>query len=136
MIFLVLAVGLAEAIITGYYKEIYMLSLPLGYGIVLFCNFFLFKFASYVMNKGEKAVIPLVIIAIIIIIMLFLPWNWWGVPTNEIGEPDIRIYSTMSVVAFSWSIYFYIAIICHKLKKDAPDRVSLYGSGNDKYINI
>ena len=38
----VLTIGLAEAVITGYYKEIYRISLPLAYSLVIIANIFLF----------------------------------------------------------------------------------------------
>jgi hypothetical protein len=38
-----LAIGLAEAAITGYYKEIYRFSLPLAYSLVAIGNLFLWQ---------------------------------------------------------------------------------------------
>ena len=126
-IFTVLFLGLTEALITGYCMDIYKFSLPFAYSTVLFYNLCVLKFANYVMKKGEKLFYPFLAISIIISIFLFLPWNWWGVPTEEIGTPDIRIYTTMSVVLFSYMIYFYIARMCLKLKKETEDKVAIYG---------
>ncbi|GAG76720.1 unnamed protein product [marine sediment metagenome] len=50
---IVLAIGLAEAAITGYYKEVYRLSLPLAYTMVVIGNIFLYLFASNITDKGK-----------------------------------------------------------------------------------
>ena len=126
-IFTVLFLGLNEALITGYCMDIYKFSLPFAYSMDLYYTLCFLKFANYIMKKGNKLFYLLLAIAIIITIFLFLPWNWWGVPTSEIGTPDIRIYTTISVVLFSYIIYIYIARMCLKLKKETKDKVAIYG---------
>lgn len=126
-IFTVLFLGLNEALITGYCMEIYKFSLPFAYSAVLYYNLCFYKFAEYIMKKGGKLFYPFLALSIVITIFLFLPWNWWGVPTPEIGTPDIRLYTTMSVVLFSYLVYFYIAYMCQKLKKDTDDKIAKYG---------
>ncbi len=126
-IFTVLFLGLSEALITGYCKEIYKFSLPFAYSTVLYFNLCFLKFANYIMKKGEKLFYPFLAFSIVITIALYLPWNWWGVPTPEIGTPDIRLYTTMSAVIISYIVYFYIAIMCVKLKKQTTDKVATYG---------
>lgn len=123
-----LLIGLLEAIITGYYMEIYRLSLPLGYLMVIFADIFLFLFASFMTNKGQKLFIPILLIGILIAIMLFLPWNWWGVPTIDYeNEISIRLYTTLGLVAYSNLIYVYIAIISRKIKRSVDDKVMYTG---------
>ncbi len=107
MAIIVLAIGLAEAAITGYYKEIYRFSLPFAYSMVVLADICLFKFTNQLTEKGKKAFIPLLLIGVVLIILLFLPWNFWGTPTEEIGQPYIRMYSTMGVVLFSYIIYIF-----------------------------
>ena len=123
-----LTIGLGEAVITGYFKEIYRLSLPFGYMLIIIADIFLFIFANEITGKGKKALIPLVIIGSIIIVILYLPWNWWGFPSEEYaGELNIRLYSTLGVVLFSYIIYIFIAIFCSKARKQTEDKVAKAG---------
>ncbi|MFX0024738.1 MAG: hypothetical protein ACFE9S_20690, partial [Candidatus Hermodarchaeota archaeon] len=70
----------------------------------------------------------IIIIGIILIIILFLPWNWWGVPqVDYAGELSIRLYTTGGLVVFSFIIYIYIALICQKTKRNAEDKIMQIG---------
>lgn len=123
-----LGIGLAEAVITGEYREIYRFSLPFAYSMVVLADIFLFIFASYMTNKSKKAFPVVIIFGIILIITLFLPWNWWGVPSEDYeGKLNIRLYSTLGLVLFSLLIYSYIVMICQKSKAQAKDKVMLTG---------
>jgi len=125
---IMLSIGLAEAAITGFYKEIYRFSLPFGYTMVIISNIFLFKFSSYITNKGERLFPVIIALSIIIIIALFLPWNWWGIPSEDyVGEINIRLYSTLALVVYSYLIYGYIAYISYKVKTKAESKVSQMG---------
>lgn len=119
----VLAIGLAEAAITGYYKEIYRFSLPFAYSMVILADIFLFKFTNQLTKKGKKAFIPLLLIGVVLIIVLFLPFNYWGMPQEEIGQPYIRMYSTMGVVLFSYVIYISIIVLCRITKKYSDSKI-------------
>ena len=123
-----LMIGLLEAIIIGEYREIYRISLPLGYVMVVLADIFLFIFASHMTNKGKKAFLPVALIGLIIAIMIFLPWNWWGVPQIDYaGKLNIRIYSTLILVLYSYLIYIYIALIANKIKKNVEDKIMYTG---------
>ncbi len=123
-----LMIGLLEAIITREYREIYRLSLPLGYVMVIVADIFLFIFATHMTNKGRKAFIPIILIGLILIIIVFLPWNWWGFPAEEYaGKLNIRLFSTLSFVVYSNLIYIYIASICYKIKKNVEDKIMYTG---------
>ncbi|KKK57401.1 hypothetical protein LCGC14_3054830 [marine sediment metagenome] len=123
-----LLIGLLEAIITEEFREIYRLSLPLAYVLVIVADIFLFIFASHMTNKGHKAFIPVILIGIILTIILFLPWNWWGFPSEDYaGEVNIRLFSTLSFVLYSNLIYIYIAFICYKIKKNVDDKIMYIG---------
>lgn len=125
---IVLTIGLAEAVILREYREVYRISLPLAYSMVVFADIFLFIFAAHITNKGKKAFPIIIVIGIILIIVLFLPWNWWGVPFVDYdGALNIRLYSTISLVIYSLSIYSYIAGICQKVKTGVEDRVMYTG---------
>jgi hypothetical protein len=122
------SVGLAEAVITGYYKEIYRFSLPFGYSMVIIADIFLFKFSSFITNRGKGLFKLIIGISIIIIILLFLPWNWWGVPSEDYtGKLNIRLISTLSLVIYSYFIYGYIALICRKTKLKTENKVTYMG---------
>lgn len=124
----ILTIGLAEAVITGFYKEIYRFSLPLAYGMVIFADIFLFKFVSYITNSRQKAILPIIIVGTIVLVMLFLPWNWWGVPPEDYeGLLNIRLYSTISLVLYSYIIYILIAITCRKVMKKTEDNITRIG---------
>jgi hypothetical protein len=124
-----LTIGLAEAVITGYYMEIYRFSLPFAYGMVIVADIFLFKFIIELVNKGKKAFIPLIIVGLCIFVMLFLPWNWWGFPPEDYaGLLNIRLYSTLSLVLYSYIVYILIARISlksAKITKDATIKLGL-----------
>jgi len=125
---IMLAVGLAEAIITGYYREIYRFSLPFAYSMVILADIFLYKFVSQITNKGKRLFIPLILVGIVIIILLFLPWNWWGVPPGDYeGQLNIRLYSTLSLVLYSYFIYIVIAIMCSRAMKETEEKIALTG---------
>jgi len=124
----ILFIGLAEAIITGFFMEIYRLSLPLGYLMVIFADIFLFIFASHMTGKGKKIFPIIIVIGAILAIIIFLQWNWWGVPSIDYeGELNIRLYSTLSFVLYSNIICIYIAFISFKVKKNVEDKIMFTG---------
>ncbi len=117
-----LTIGLAEAIATGFFKEIYRISLPLAYFMIIIGDIFLFVFAEEITSKGKRAFVPLIIFGVVISIVLFLPWNWWGVPPEDYaGQLNIRLYSTLSVIFFSYIIYIFISVFCLKARKQTQD---------------
>jgi len=117
-----LTVGLGEAVFSGFFKEIYRISLPLAYSMIIIADIFLFVFAEVITGKGKKALVPLIISGVVIIVVLFLPWNWWGVPpVDYVGQLNIRLYTTLSVILYSYTIYIFIAGFCRKAKKQTDD---------------
>ncbi len=123
-----LTTGLAEAAITGYFMEIYRISLPLAYSLVVLADFALYIFATYMTNRGQKLIPFIIIIGIFIMIALFLPWNWWGVPNEDYtGKLSIRLYTTSSFVIFSCAIYAYIIAICKMVLKTSESKVTKTG---------
>jgi len=49
-----LTIGLGEAILTGFFKEIYRISLPIAYSMIIIADIFLFVFAEEITSKGKK----------------------------------------------------------------------------------
>ena len=117
-----LLLGLGEAAVTGYFKEIYRFSLPFAFSMVVIADIFLYLFVITITRKDKKKVIPFFLTGIAVIILLFLPWNWWGTPSQDyVGQPDIRLFSTSIFVIYSYVIYVSIAIICYKTKNKTED---------------
>ena len=125
---IVAGIGLAEAIITGYYKEVYRFSLPFAFSMIILADIFFYIFLDELTNRGRKAFIPFIIIGAVIIVLLFLPWNWWGVPSQDYaGELNIRLYSTSAVVVYSYVIYITLARVCYKARQKADEKVTRFG---------
>ncbi len=117
-----LTVGLGEAVFSGFFKEIYRISLPFAYSMIIIADIFLFVFAEVITGKGKKALVPLIISGVVIIVVLFLPWNWWGVPpVDYVGQLNIRLYTTLSVILYSYIVYIFIAGFCRKARKQTDD---------------
>jgi len=123
-----LTVGLIETVITGYFMEIYRISLPFAYSSIIVADILLYLFSKDITDKDPKALIPLIIIGTIIIIVLALPFNWWGFPSEAYeGKLNIRTYSTISMVIYSYAVFLNIAIIIHKTKREAPNNIARVG---------
>ena len=123
-----LSIGLSEAIITGFYKEIYRFSLPFGYIMVIVADIFLYRFSSHIIDKGKKYFPFIILIGILIVVFLALPWNWWGVPSSDYeGQLNIRLFSTLGMLLYSYFIFIYIAYISYKTKSETEDKVARMG---------
>ncbi len=118
-----LAIGLLETIITGYFKEIYRVTFPLAYAGVIFADILLFKFTNEITGKSGKGIYFIIIIGVILIILMQLPWNWWGVPSEFYADKlNIRIISIVSFALYSTVIYLSIAIISLKARRRAEEK--------------
>jgi len=125
---IVLAIGLAEAAITGYYKELYRISLPLAYSLVVIANISLFYFACKITNKWNRSFPFLILASAALVIIIFLPWNWWGFPKEAYaGKVSIRLYTNIAYISYSYLVYISIAILCNQTKKKSEDKVSRLG---------
>lgn len=125
---IMLTIGLAEAVITGYYMEVYRFSLPFSYGMVIIADIFLFKFVIELVDKGKKGFIPITVLGIGIFIILFLPWNWWGIPPEDYaGKLNLRLYTTLSLVLYSYVVYILIARTSLKAAKVTQDATTKFG---------
>ena len=122
------SMGLGEALITGYYKEVYRFSLPFAYSMVIISDIFLYRFSSNITNKGQNYFRGIIIVSVILIILMFLPWNWWGVPSEDYeGQPHIRTYTTLGLVVYSFLIYGYIASVSYKVRKKTENKTMAFG---------
>ena len=123
-----LTIGLAEAVITGFYMEIYQFSLPFAYSTVVLADMALFRFVIELTDRVKKGFFLVIVSGLAIIVMLFLPWNWWGVPPVDYeGLINIRLYSTLALIVYSYVVYIIIARICIKALKKPTDPVAKVG---------
>jgi len=123
-----LAIGLVETIITRYFKEIYRITFPLAYVSVVVADILLFKFTNEITDRRGRILYLIGIIGIGIIILLLLPWNWWGVPSEDYaGQVSIRLYSTLIFTLYSVVIYLSIAIISLRARGKAEERKTKFG---------
>ena len=130
IILFIITFGLAEAIITSYFKEFYRLSLPIGYALLCGTGMFLLIFAGEVTERSKFNIstIVLIIIGIIVIILLFLPTNWWGVPRAEYeGKLNTRFLVTIILVFYNAFIYIFMARIYFRAKHKTDDPVANFG---------
>nr|MDO8118578.1 hypothetical protein [Candidatus Sigynarchaeota archaeon] len=124
----VLAIGFADTIIQNEFKEVYRFSLPFGYSTIVVADLFLFLFSTEMVGKGKQLLPLFMILGTVILVMLWLPWNWWGVPQVDYeGLLNIRLYSTLALIAFSYLVYFYIASICWKARASTQNIVQRQG---------
>nr|MDO8088917.1 hypothetical protein [Candidatus Sigynarchaeum springense] len=125
---LMLAAGLADSALNRFYMDLYRFSLPFGYTMIVLADIVLYKFAIVITNRGRNALATIVILGIILAIVLFLPWNWWGYPEADIvNEVSIRLYSTLALIGYSYTIYITIASVCRHAMADAKDPVARTG---------
>ena len=117
-----LTIGLGEAVLTGFFKEIYRISLPLAYCMIIIADIFLFVFAEEITSKGKKAFVPLIIVGVVFYVFFLITWYWWGVPPEYyFFKPNIRLYSTLSVILYSYIVYIFISVFCIKARKQTQD---------------
>lgn len=123
-----LTLGLGEVVITQEFRDIYRFSLPFGYALIIVANVFLFMFGIEITSKGKKLLVPLILIGVVMIVIIFLPINWWGWPSEDYaGELNIRLYTTIGVVIYSYIVYIFIASFCNKARKQTDDKVAKAG---------
>jgi len=129
--------GLAETIITGYKMYIYRFMLPLSMSLFIVADIFLFIFTSHIAERERRALIPIVIVGVLLIILVFLPWNYYGQPASDYkGKISIRLYSTLGYVSFSCIIYVFVVIICRDARKQAEEKITRTGLSLLSYAAI
>ncbi len=113
--------GLLEVIISGEFREIYRLSLPLGYSIGIIGNLCLLFFGFSLFGVQKTEVIIFITWAIITIVLINLDSNWYGVPHSMYtGQFSIRLYSSLSMTLLAWSILSYLITKINALKMSKP----------------
>ncbi len=114
-------IGLMEVVITGEFREIYRLSLPLGYSIGIVGNLCLLFFGFTLFGFQKKMALFFVIWAIITLVLVNLDSNWYGVVhSTYIGQFSMRVYSSLSMTLYAISIYLSLIWKINSLRLDKP----------------
>lgn len=127
---IMVTIGLAEAIITLFFKEIYRFTFPFGYALLTGAGMFLLFCAREVTesSKFKYSSIVLILIGFIVIILLFLPTNWWGVPQKDYqDELNTRLVVTIILVLYNLIIYGVMARMYYRAKRKTSDPVASFG---------
>ncbi|MHA1820091.1 MAG: hypothetical protein ACTSVC_06425 [Promethearchaeota archaeon] len=95
-----LIIGFMEMYITGEKRELYRLTLPISYFSLTFSILPQIRFISELFPEEIKYKKALIVIALIIAVLVILPWNYYGIPTEEIGDFNIRTYSNVIMLIF------------------------------------
>ncbi|MHA1370173.1 MAG: hypothetical protein ACTSRA_10715 [Promethearchaeota archaeon] len=121
--------GLLETVIFGEFREVYRFSLPFGYTMMVAADVLLYEFANQVMeDRITRVRLPLYVAGVVIGIMLWLPWNWWGVPNEDyVGKLNIRLYTTLLFIVYSYVIYIMIIVIVFKVRQITTSPVARWG---------
>ncbi len=102
-------IGLIEVVIYQEFRELYRLSLPIGYTIAMIGNIFLILFVQEIFKIQKRIKIFFMLLFISTIVILNLNENWYGVPREVYeGKFSLRMYSSLLMMISSMSLYFYI----------------------------
>lgn len=104
-----LFLGYLQMYLTGYKMELYRITLAVAYTTLMIANLFLMLFAKDIFSIEMKYVRKYIIVNIIIAILVALPYNYYGVPSDEIPSFTIRPYTSVLLVLFSIFSYSKIA---------------------------
>ncbi len=118
----------------------YPLTLPLGYSLVVVYDVFLFLFTIQIfMDKNDKKVIPVAIIGIFMVILSWLPSNYWGFDNLLIDPPSTRTLAMAIFLVYNVTIYlilFYYAFKESKLTEQKEYRVGFRVIAMGQIANI
>ncbi|MFX1274557.1 MAG: hypothetical protein ACFFBP_10650 [Promethearchaeota archaeon] len=126
----IISIGLYEVILTGYFKEIYRLSLPLGFTFLNIASMIILIIAGDVTESQiyKKVKIPIIILGVLIIVLLFLPTNWWGTPQVDYeGKLSTRLIVTAFLALYNVLIYIFMARIYYLASHRTIDPVARFG---------
>ena len=122
-----LVIGYLEMYFTGFKMEIYKFSLGFGYCMMLVSNMLLVYFAAVVFSIEKKYYFKYLIISGIIAVLVLLPQNYYGVPSEEIGSDNIRAYTAVGMVVWSMFTYARIARAAYNVAKNTEDPIAKEG---------
>ncbi|MHA1143300.1 MAG: hypothetical protein ACTSRW_01040 [Candidatus Helarchaeota archaeon] len=106
----------------------YRMSLPLGYTLVIVYDAFLFLFTIQIFLGGrQKLAIPVLIIGVLLIMLLFLPNNYYGVERLPTDPPSIRTIVQGLYLLYNVAIFGILGLKSYKASRDAGEKVSRVG---------
>ena len=124
----VLMAGFADAMISGYKRELYRFSLAFGYAGIMVANCFLLYFAADIFGIKHELLKKYIICSLIIAVAVALPWNYYGVPDAEINKSlYIRPFTSISMVIFSILTYSKIYGQAMRVHAMVDERVAKIG---------
>ena len=127
---ILLTIGFAEAFISGYKKELYRLTMGISFGLnMLFVNVNIIKFAAEIFSLEKKRCRIYIIISVVIGILVLLPNNYYGYPSDaEIGYgPSIRMYTSILMILFSLFMFSRISYLSFQTMKQVSDNYAKKG---------
>lgn len=108
--FVCLSIGILSALLTGYKQTLYRVSMGMGYFFFMIAHVLFLFFAKDVYGFNRKYLWKYVILGSLIAIALALPQNYYGVPTGQEGEDNIRLYTSIAMLAYSLFIFTRISL--------------------------
>jgi hypothetical protein len=123
---LIAFIGLLEVMITNEFREIYRISLPVGYSAGIVGNIFLLYFGYSLFGFQKKMIFIFKFWTIFTIFLVNLDNNWYGVPNFVYeGQFSLRVYSSLNMTILSFTICIYLI---HKLKSlKSKDKIKEFG---------
>lgn len=106
--------GMVQLVILREKRELYMFSLAAGYTIIMLSHLLMLSFAETIFNIEEGWTKIYSIIAVVIAVLVALPFNSYGKPNEEVQVVWFRPVTSVLMVLFSIIVYSRIAGIAFK----------------------
>jgi hypothetical protein len=117
-----LTLGFAQVIITGYKMELYQFSLAFGFAGIMASNSFLILFATDLYSLNVKRSWACIAIDLAISVLLALPANNYGIATKDIQGFKLRPISFSAMVLFSVILYILIGFLSFRTARKITER--------------
>ena len=123
--------------------EIYITSFTLTFPAIVIYNIMTFLFANELfLVKKKWPIIPIVIIGVLIVIMVYLPTNYWGVtPIPYIDSDSTRSYTSLLFLLYNSITFLILAYYAFKDVKNVEQKdfkigLQLIGLGSILSLNF
>ena len=126
----ILAVGMYEVLTTGLKMEMYIFSVPFGLISTMIGHIFIILFTAsfFGLAPKDKKTRVYIIIAILISLSLLHPNNNYGLSLGvNLRVPDIRMYTSLTMVLFSLLTFTRNAVVILRAWKQVEDTYSKIG---------
>ncbi|MHA1341347.1 MAG: hypothetical protein ACTSRZ_14955 [Promethearchaeota archaeon] len=104
--------GMLHSYISGVYSDVYSITLPLGYFFGAVANVFMMYFTLNVFFQkiNKKLIRGYLIFTIVVSILIFLPYNYWGRGEQEIKDIQNLFQTITSLCVVFQAIFCYIIL--------------------------